>query len=604
MSIQFRERAGQHLARGRLYYAEGLFDEARAELEAACELCPEWPEPYSALGALLLDSDELIEARRALEHAADLGMDDPGSLRALAETCCRMGAYADAARHYSRAADRTDDAPSSLRMRVNAALCRTRSGDVAQAEKDLLSLHEGNLGESLVTLALAQVLAHRPGGRARATELLAGVLEREPHHLMARYDLGLLLVRGKSEEPALRAAAVAHLERLMETPGFPELVPDAHVAHFALGTCYDDDPNGYESAARHYRAALAIRQDFPPALCNLGVIQERLGNRAQALTLYARALRVDPRFEPAAGHLARLCMEAEEAEAADGLSEALDMSRERALATCTFLRAVEDRAHADGQVALCEAVHRVKNRAGVLAARVKALPTQDCPEADASVPGVLELADMIFDDLSALLAVLRPVEDDAEVVDANTVIRRTCAMVRAWVPEGIAVSCATSETALPIRVDRERVRDLLTHLARNAVSSMSEGGELCLVCAPGTQGPGWVALQVRDSGEGIPAGSIEDVVKPGVSLRSGGSGLGLWICGRIARAHGGILRLESAEGEGTVATLELPPPEHPSLASRSLRLHRSLMALATPQTLELTDEDTPPRLAEGAGPVE
>jgi len=184
------------------------------------------------------------------------------------------------------------------------------------------------------------------------------------------------------------------------------------------------------------------------------------------------------------------------------------------------------------------------------------------------------------------------------------VIRRTCAMVRAWVPEGVAVSSSTSETALPIRVDRERIRDLLTHLARNAVSSMPDGGELCFICAPGAQGPGWVALQVRDSGEGIPAESIEDVVKPGVSLRPGGSGLGLWICGRIARAHGGILRLESTEGEGTVATLELPPPEHPSLASRSLRLHRSLMALADPQTLELTDEDTPPRLAEGAAPVE
>lgn len=592
--------AVERLASGRALYAQGRFDEAQAELEAACRLAPDSVEALATFGLLLLDSDEPGEARRVLERAVDLGARTPEVLRAMAEACCRTGAYGEAAEYYDRAAEVAPQDPTAIQHRLNGALCRYRIGAADESERALETLHGEQPDDATVALALAQVLAHRPGGRHRATELLEDLLEREPQHVLARYDLGLLLARSKAEDPSLRGPAIAHLEELIRSPGYPEQVPDAHLAHFALAACYDDEPSGYELAATHYREALVLRPSFAPALCNLGIIQERLGLRSQALALFARALRADPRCEAAASHLAGLCMEAEDSDAVHGLCEALDLPMNRAQAARTVLRAVEDRAQADGQVALCEAVHRVKNRAGVLAARLKSQPTVECADADSEVPGLPELAGMIYDDLNALLAVLRPVEADAEVVDANVVVRRAAAMVRAWAPSGIDVTCDLSQTSLPIRVDRERIRDLLAHLARNAVTAMPNGGQLSFACRTGTQGLGWVAIQVGDTGVGIPSESLDEVTLPGVSLRPGGSGLGLWICARIARAHGGSLRLESQEGHGSVATLELPPPEYPSLAARTLRVRRPLMTLAMPEALELTDEHTPTRLNEGA----
>jgi two-component system cell cycle sensor histidine kinase PleC len=44
-----------------------------------------------------------------------------------------------------------------------------------------------------------------------------------------------------------------------------------------------------------------------------------------------------------------------------------------------------------------------------------------------------------------------------------------------------------------------------------------------------------------------------------VSRKRAGAGLGLAISRRLAEMHGGAIRLRSTPGQGTVATLWLPP---------------------------------------------
>ncbi|MDO4572309.1 MAG: HAMP domain-containing sensor histidine kinase [Clostridia bacterium] len=70
-------------------------------------------------------------------------------------------------------------------------------------------------------------------------------------------------------------------------------------------------------------------------------------------------------------------------------------------------------------------------------------------------------------------------------------------------------------------------------------------------------------IVVEDDGEGIPPELLSRVAQPffradvgGVSRRSGGLGLGLWLVGRIAGLHGAALEIRSEPGRGTAVTLD------------------------------------------------
>jgi len=67
-----------------------------------------------------------------------------------------------------------------------------------------------------------------------------------------------------------------------------------------------------------------------------------------------------------------------------------------------------------------------------------------------------------------------------------------------------------------------------------------------------------VQLVVGDTGPGIPAVQLERIFEPFFTTKENGLGLGLAICRKIARAHGGTLLADSREGEGALFRLVLP----------------------------------------------
>ena len=114
-------------------------------------------------------------------------------------------------------------------------------------------------------------------------------------------------------------------------------------------------------------------------------------------------------------------------------------------------------------------------------------------------------------------------------------------------------------------LDRQSIDQALDELVDNAVKYSPDGGRIDLMATAGTaDGSPVVRIAVTDRGVGIPADRIEDVLgdftqADGSNTRTfGGLGLGLALVGRIARAHGGELEVESIEGRGTTVTMVLP----------------------------------------------
>ena len=88
---------------------------------------------------------------------------------------------------------------------------------------------------------------------------------------------------------------------------------------------------------------------------------------------------------------------------------------------------------------------------------------------------------------------------------------------------------------------------------------MPDGGTLTLRTRQ--EGDAWVAVDIEDTGVGMPPETREKIFRIGFSdWRNGqkGSGLGLYVTRRNIENHGGRIEVTSAVGEGTTVTVRLP----------------------------------------------
>lgn len=111
--------------------------------------------------------------------------------------------------------------------------------------------------------------------------------------------------------------------------------------------------------------------------------------------------------------------------------------------------------------------------------------------------------------------------------------------------------------------DARLVRQLMLNLLRNAIDAMAGGGRLTVRTAVGT---GVVLVDVIDSGPGVPPPLRESIFEPFFSTKVHGTGLGLAVARKVARDHGGDLRLMPADA-GAWFRLELPAPEGAAAAT-------------------------------------
>jgi signal transduction histidine kinase len=112
--------------------------------------------------------------------------------------------------------------------------------------------------------------------------------------------------------------------------------------------------------------------------------------------------------------------------------------------------------------------------------------------------------------------------------------------------------------------DRDRLAQILINLVDNAVKYTPEGGSVTVTAR--AAGDGMVEVVVADTGIGIPAADLPRIterfyrVDKARSRELGGTGLGLAIVKHLVLAHGGELRIESPQQQGTIVRFTLPGP--------------------------------------------
>ncbi len=112
-----------------------------------------------------------------------------------------------------------------------------------------------------------------------------------------------------------------------------------------------------------------------------------------------------------------------------------------------------------------------------------------------------------------------------------------------------------------IQADAQQIKQVLINLVRNAAESIGERGRITLRTRESQLAPDGgpaVALEVEDTGKGIPADVQQRLVDPFFTTKPSGTGLGLSIAARIVEKHAGALEFTTQPNVGTTFRIVLP----------------------------------------------
>jgi signal transduction histidine kinase len=152
----------------------------------------------------------------------------------------------------------------------------------------------------------------------------------------------------------------------------------------------------------------------------------------------------------------------------------------------------------------------------------------------------------------------------AAAVNVDTLLRKAAAELASDCTERKVTLGLDVIPGLPmVHGDGEHLRLAFLNLMENAVKFNEPGG---MVAVTAREDAGGLEIQVANNHGSIPPEHVENLLQPfmqgdmGPRRRAGGLGLGLAVAQAIVDAHGGDLRVEAGDKQGTTVRVRLPLP--------------------------------------------
>jgi PAS domain S-box-containing protein len=127
-----------------------------------------------------------------------------------------------------------------------------------------------------------------------------------------------------------------------------------------------------------------------------------------------------------------------------------------------------------------------------------------------------------------------------------------------------------------ILADEGQLVQAVLNLLLNAAQAFKRGDSSTNTVSVSTrmQTPGWIAIEIEDTGCGVPPKLRDKIFDPFVTAKSDQRGLGLSVCLRIVQDHGGSIHFSDRDEQGTRVTILLPAGEARKAAAVPVKRER------------------------------
>ncbi len=144
-------------------------------------------------------------------------------------------------------------------------------------------------------------------------------------------------------------------------------------------------------------------------------------------------------------------------------------------------------------------------------------------------------------------------------VDLNLLIRSSLMLIESQaMAQSVTLTTVLDEGLPRVRLDANKIKQVVTNLALNALDAMPGGGTLTITTHH-LPAEGVVELAVEDNGCGIPPEVLHRIFDPFYTTKgTTGTGLGLSVTYGIVEQHGGTITVESSVDIGTTFMIRLP----------------------------------------------
>jgi two-component system nitrogen regulation sensor histidine kinase GlnL len=213
--------------------------------------------------------------------------------------------------------------------------------------------------------------------------------------------------------------------------------------------------------------------------------------------------------------------------------------------------------------------HEIRNPLGGIkgAAQLLRRSIDDQPTLREYTDIMIREVDRVNQLIEQLLDLSRPPQLTLAPVNVHEVLEQVLLLEgQSFSTHQIVIKKVFDPSLPPVRADRAQLTQVFLNLVKNAFQAMERPGTLTVttrvetdfhIREQGTEPNRLIWVDFADEGVGINAEDLPHIFSPFFTTKNNGTGLGLATCYRIIKEHGGLIRVESAEGKGTTFKVSL-----------------------------------------------